>query len=232
MTIESFSNELFMNVFTYLSTTDLFGAFYGLNGRFESLLSAHCYRYGLDFQGISRSNFDTICQTYLPHMVDQIPSIRFNNDERTPGQIDQFYSHGLRLDQFTHLQTLSILYLRSEDLAYQLMLEIQTLPNLINLTYKPFYLPLLGPGAKYFINCIWQLKKLQYCRVAFKFNNFLFFPIPMIESTSLKFLFSSYLPNAFSIFLNNCSTNHQTKHPIPLVFEPGNQYINKDSQPL
>lgn len=60
--------------------------------------------------------------------LDQIHSIRFNNDERTPGQVDQFI----------HLRSLSISHLRSKELAGSFILETQELPNLIDLTYKPF----------------------------------------------------------------------------------------------
>lgn len=188
MQIESFPNELFINLFQYLSTADLFRAFHGLNDRFHHLLSDSCRRYGWDFQGISRSDFDTICQTYLPQTMDQIRLICFNNDERTPGQVDHFYTHRLRLDQFTHLQSLSVRHLRCEALAHQLILELQNLPCLIHLTYKPFCYPSNKFSARHFISGIWRLKKLQRCHLAFQFNLFMYFPLPFIQSTTLECL--------------------------------------------
>ena len=180
MNIELLPNEIFMNVFRYLSTADLFGAFDGLNSRYCLLLREHYRKSGLDFEGISRSNFENICKRYLPQLVDQIPSIRLNNEETTPGQIDQFYRHGFRLDQFIYLKCLSVNHLRSEELSCKLMFEIHKLPNLMNLTYKPFYLSLIFPGGQYLLNCIWELKKLQHCCLAFQSNNFQYFPLPTI----------------------------------------------------
>ena len=188
MNIENLPNELFISAFKYLSTADVFRAFHGLNSRLNTLLFAHFRAYGFDFQAISRTDFDTICQAYFPRMTGQITSIRFVCDENSPGQIDQYYTHGIVLNRFINLQSLSICYVRSEALALRLTCELQELPNFTRLSYKPFYLPSKPLSAGLFITNIWRLKQLKYCSLAFKFGCHMDFPKPWVLSTSIECL--------------------------------------------
>jgi len=188
MNIELLPNELLIHFFKYLSTVHLLRAFDGLNSRFNGVLLDHFRVQGFDFQSIRRLDFDIICRTYLPRIIDQITSIRLADDERTPGQIDQFFKRGFALCQFTHLQSLSVYHLRSEELAVKIIGDLQDLPNFCHLIYKPFYFPTLPFSAHHFISAIWGLKKLKHCCLAFQFGNQMNFPISLIESSSIEYL--------------------------------------------
>jgi hypothetical protein len=114
MNIESLLNELLLNCFKYLSTSDLVRSFSGLNCRIDLLLSDYFRVRGINFQFISKDAFDTICRRYLPRLIDQISSIRLVDDESTPGQIKEFLNQNFMLHQFIHLQSISVNHLRSE----------------------------------------------------------------------------------------------------------------------
>src|ERR1700722_3644762 len=114
MNLESLANELFIDLFEFLSSDHLLHAFHGLNSRFDSLLLGHFRTHGLDFRSISKHAFNTICR-HLSSISNQITSLYLSEKDDTPGQIDEFYAHGLTLRQFTHLQSLSLYRLRSQN---------------------------------------------------------------------------------------------------------------------
>lgn len=58
---ESLPNETLLDFFEYLDIIRLFRAFHGLKARFDTLLYKLYQAYHLDFQCISKQDFDIIC---------------------------------------------------------------------------------------------------------------------------------------------------------------------------
>lgn len=84
------SNELFQ----YFKLSHLFHAFYSLNSRFNKLLFIHVKNISsLNFHSISKQNFISICQYYLPSIINDILSLTFSNDDETPQEIELFFSY-------------------------------------------------------------------------------------------------------------------------------------------
>ncbi|CAF3485671.1 unnamed protein product [Rotaria sp. Silwood1] len=113
MNLESLANELLLGLFEYFSGVHLLQTFYDLNTRLNNLIFRHFQNDVLNFQSISKYDFDTVCQKYLPSITDRIITLRLSDDDDTPRQIDLFFTYGLSFNQFSHLQSLSIYHVYS-----------------------------------------------------------------------------------------------------------------------
>jgi hypothetical protein len=111
MNFELLPNELLLNIFQYFTGIDLVRAFYDLSNRFNDLVSIYFRDHGLDFQSMSKRDFEIICQQYLSLLLVDIVLLRLSDDDGTPQQIDHFLSYGFTLNQFARLQSLSLCHL-------------------------------------------------------------------------------------------------------------------------
>ena len=75
MSLEFLANELFLDVFEYLSSVELVRCFHSLNSRFNNLLLIHFQKHRLDFRESSKKDFDIVCQLNVPLLIDQIYSL-------------------------------------------------------------------------------------------------------------------------------------------------------------
>jgi hypothetical protein len=91
MTLESFPNELLLDLFQYFSFVHLIQSFFNLNSRFNELICKKINEFHLDFRRISKTNFDQICQNYVPSFIDKIVSLQLSDDDNTPQQINYFF---------------------------------------------------------------------------------------------------------------------------------------------
>ncbi|CAF3414152.1 unnamed protein product [Rotaria socialis] len=92
--IESFSNELLLDIFEYLDAFDLYQAFYGLNYRINDLLQSAQLHIVCDSLHVSNS----IHQTLLPCMKpSQIRMVSFYNDLNIDSQFLSSTNENLRL---------------------------------------------------------------------------------------------------------------------------------------
>lgn len=136
MHFESIPNEILLDLFAYFDIIPLFHAFRGLNIRFETLLYNAHQEYHLDFQRVSKQDFDIICQQYLSTIIDRIVSLHLSESDKNPGLSELFLSRGFRLAQFIHLRSLTVYHINFEDID-DILDEIPHLKNLIylNITY-------------------------------------------------------------------------------------------------
>ena len=166
MHIESFANELFLEIFQYLTTSNIYYGFHGLNERFDTVILEYFRTCDINFRSISRCDFDFICQYYLPQTINQIRSLCLSDDDDTPGQIDRFFSFGFKLNQFHDLQSLLLSNIGSRTLMDTIMADLPSVPNLVHLTFEQCYFP-SGDSEDYaeqMTNIIWSLPKLvQLC---------------------------------------------------------------------
>lgn len=110
--LERLPNELFLEIFRYLSGVDVVVAFVQLNQRFRSLVLQHCLSF--NFQSISREKFDYVIQH---HNVERWKSLTLSNDEQTPGQFNRFsqqFSWQCQLPLLEHLTIRHITPLQAE----------------------------------------------------------------------------------------------------------------------
>ncbi|CAF4135881.1 unnamed protein product, partial [Adineta steineri] len=105
MHFESLANELLLDIFEFFDGIDLFRAFYGLNTRFNNLLSTLFHHYRFDFRSISKHDFNFICHHCLPLIIERITSLKLSNDDETPNLPNFLFSYGFTLDKFIRLQS-------------------------------------------------------------------------------------------------------------------------------
>ncbi|CAF2746096.1 unnamed protein product [Rotaria sp. Silwood2] len=187
MNLESLANELLIDIFEFLSCAHLLHAFHGLNARFDSLLLDHFRTHGLDFRSILKHDFNVICR-HLYVIANQITSLYLSEKDDTPGQIDQFYSRGLTLRQFTRLQSLSLYHLHSQDTMNKILLDLPYLSNITHLTFEECCFAYDDMNALTFITIIWSLPKLTHCYMKIQFKPQIYFPIPTVISSTIEHL--------------------------------------------
>ncbi|CAF4848721.1 unnamed protein product [Rotaria sp. Silwood1] len=191
MSLELLPNELLLNLFQYFNITHLFRAFYGLNIHFNKLLFFHFQVRGyFNFESISKTHFDIICQQYLRTLIDHVISIRLSDNNGTPQQINHFLSYGFLFHQFTYLKFLSLGYIGSEQIMYNIIIDLQHLHHLTHLKIDKCQVDddLINNG--WIFNQIWSLPKLTHCH--FERKQYLwnpFFISPQNISLSIKYLY-------------------------------------------
>lgn len=158
MQLESLANELLLDFFEYFNAVQLLRAFYGLNSRFDKLLSVYFRAYHLDFRSVSKRDFDLMCRQYLPSMVDRVISLDLSDDDETPNLPNLFLSYGFILGQFTHLRSILLDNLSRQDME-NIILNCRSLPSFTHLKLTNVF---LGERQHFvhFLDNIWSLPKL------------------------------------------------------------------------
>ncbi|UJR34825.1 hypothetical protein I4U23_027606 [Adineta vaga] len=181
--LETIPNELFVEIFSYLTSIDTIFAFSNLNQRFQSLTLQYCEIFDLNL--INKSKCDFIFQI---HNTNQWKSLRILDNDQKPFWIDHFIENYISIKNFSTLQFLSIGNLT--DKSQQLFFSIlPSLTNLISLSIDslcgkdilPFDLPKLKKlvfGSCLSIDWIQNFTQLQtieytinhFCENTDKFN--------------------------------------------------------------
>lgn len=162
--LESLANELLLEIFEYLDTTDLLRAVNKLNSRFDQLLS-QCFQFHqFNFQFLSKENFDHIVQSHLPSLIEQITSLHLSNDE-TPYLCEMFLSSNLTLDRFLRLRALSLYDVHSLQTLDRIIYQCRTLPHFTHLRIMKRNETKVHSNIIDLLNNIWRLPKLIYCNL-------------------------------------------------------------------
>ncbi|CAF4645466.1 unnamed protein product [Rotaria sp. Silwood1] len=189
-TLESLSNEVFLNLFELFNAIDLFRTFHSLNTRFNTLLFVYFRNYRVDFRSILKEDYNIFCPTYFSSIVNRTIYLRLSDDEDTPYQCTHFLSAGLTLDRFDNLRSLTFYCVSSDQKINQsLFFNLYRLHHLTHLKFvdcRLFHINI--QGFQNFINQIWNLPKLThlYWDCSFKADDH--FRLPTVVSTSLQYL--------------------------------------------
>ena len=128
--LEQLANELFLDIFDYLTDVDIVYSFSQLNTRFQTLILNYCHT--IDFKSISKSRFDIIIQQHHPKYWR---SLRLSNDNETPGQIEVF-ARLYPFDQhLLHLQSISFIHIQP-NYHNVFLSQLHSLIHLVSLTMK------------------------------------------------------------------------------------------------
>ena len=83
MNMESWPDELFLDLFEFLGFADLLRAFRNLNHRFDKLLFTHFRTSAhFDFQSMSINDLRIICDQHLPLTINRLISLHLFNSDR------------------------------------------------------------------------------------------------------------------------------------------------------
>jgi hypothetical protein len=199
MSLESLANELLLTLFEFLTTAHLLRGFRGLNVRFDTLIISHFRMHGIDFQSVSKHDFDIVCREHLPSISDRIVSLLLSEDIETPQQISHFLAHDLALRQFTQLRSLVLTDLCSNQTTVcDMMMELPHLSYLTHLTFSQNRFQYDHASALCLVNSIWILPKLIYCYLGIELASHVSFPAPSVTSLSLERLIFSSIKGSWS----------------------------------
>ena len=216
MNLEGLANELLLDLFDYLDTNDLFNAFYDLNHHFNDLLFLHSQLHGYyNFQSISKTNFDLVCQDYLPPNLTRITSLHLSDHDETPGQLHLFLSYPLPFSQFISLKSLSITSISSEITLTTIITSLHQLPHFTHLKIQQCQVDHEIINNGWIFDQIWRLTSLIHC--CFQRRKYLwnpFFIAPQVLSNSIKVLtlqgFSYHSSELHSLFFHTSSLENLT----------------------
>ena len=185
MTLESFSNELWLSLFDYLAPSDLFCAFRGLNRRIENLLLMDYQDYRIDFRSLNQKNFRLLSLDYIPSIVNRITFLHLSDDERTRGQAFEFLSSPIDLSEFTSLRSLTLFETcYHPKLGEFFQSKIQHLPHLSQLKLiRCDFSDLPQEQLVGFNDQIWASSKLTFCHWDVYLRNSMSFPFPTINQS-------------------------------------------------
>lgn len=146
-TLKLLPNEILLRIFDLLDDVPRFRAFYGLNRRFNALFFSPTRTCRLDFQSISRHDFNRIFEVYIPAVINRISSIRLSNDDETPGIIEDFRRR-IPLSLLPNLRALTIAHAASAVLVREIIDECYTIPQLTHLRFEQCFMNLLATNIK------------------------------------------------------------------------------------
>jgi hypothetical protein len=147
--LERLPNEIFLEIFNYLSDVDIVYAFSQLNNRFQYLILNYCNKF--DFKSVSKAKFKFIIQE---HDTQQWRSLRLSDDDNTPGQITLFSQLFPFVKYVPQLEILSLINMKLKTAKY-IIPQIKTFTHLVSLTIGSIcgkdILTLELPSLKYLI---------------------------------------------------------------------------------
>lgn len=177
--MELLANEIFMDIFEYLSLADLIRGFTHLNSRFENLISSFLrYPSEMNFQNMMKDDFNRICRDYLPSMTNRIRSLSLYN----PDQLTTLFNHGLTFQQFNRLTSLSVDQLTSLEIIG----DWNELVHLTHLKLTNCYLNYNDHDILQWMNIIWALPRLRHCHLGIIFRWRSTFLAPTVISSSIE----------------------------------------------
>jgi len=128
--LEQLPNELFIEIFSYLTGVDIVYSFSQLNTRLKQLILNYCHTF--DFKSVNKTKFDLVIRQHNPQ---HWRSLRLSNDDETPGQIE-YFSRLYPLDQHVfQLESISFINVKANNDNIFLS-QLQSFVNLVSLTIK------------------------------------------------------------------------------------------------
>ncbi len=126
--LERLPNELFLEIFNYLSDVDVVYAFSQLNHRFQCLILNYCHTF--DFKSVSKTKFKLVIQE---HNTQQWRSLRLSDDDDTPGQITLFSQLFPFIKYVSQLETLSLINMKPKTAQF-IIPQMKIFTHLVSLT--------------------------------------------------------------------------------------------------
>lgn len=125
--IEKIPNEIFAEILSYLNCVDAVIAFGYLNRRIQCLLDEYCRSF--DLTSTNKTNFDSI---FKRQNTKRWHSLKLSDRACTPGQVRYFLANHSLGDEFSQLQSLSVVNILHQDIL-SLFIQIPFLSNLTSL---------------------------------------------------------------------------------------------------
>ena len=223
--LENLPNELFLDLFKYFDSISLIYAFCGLNSRFNNLLFIYLQSHSLDFQSVSKHQFDTISQQHIRSLANQIISLHLSNHDETPN-IAQYFSRAFTLKQFNHLQSLSLCNINSSHILNRIIYQCHDLLYFTHLYITKCRFSWEDNCAFRLINNIWRLSKLSHLKLNLLLFDSLRFTDIQVISLSIEHLsINTYNWNFFDLSHLFENTPHLRHLSTINITQPCRKYL-------
>ena len=118
--------ELVHHLLNYFAAHEIFYTFRNVSSYIDAVLMNYV-DYRINFESISRADFDLICQHIKP---DQVISLTLSDNEMTPGLINLFLSR-FQMTQFTRLRSLTLIEIGSDfwEIILSKLIELKHLQS-------------------------------------------------------------------------------------------------------
>lgn len=206
MNFESLANELILDLFEYFDGLDVLRMFFGLNERFNQLLSHQFQAYTFNFRSISRLNFDRICRDYLPLITNQVISFHLSDNDETPNLSEDFLALGFHFDRFISLKSLALDSIHSPELLNQIIVQCHSLRYLRRLKITNCNINLQENDG--LMNHIWSLPVTHCFFESFFSKGQCFSNIQMVCKSMKYLVIDSFYEDLNSLYhLLDCTPN-------------------------
>ncbi|CAF2535090.1 unnamed protein product [Rotaria sp. Silwood2] len=135
--LETFSDEVFFEIFDRLSPSDLYKTFYGLNIRLNTILNDSRMRFRDNLSSLSPKQFHSYVKNILPQIIDRLISFTFGTyDTDEYQQVSLFlHKYSIDLSLFKHLRTLVIIKMTIADVQI-VQSALVHLKHLVNIRFS------------------------------------------------------------------------------------------------
>ncbi|CAF3897596.1 unnamed protein product, partial [Rotaria sp. Silwood1] len=189
MSLERLANELFLDIFEYLSDVDLFHGFRELNIRIDNLIIKHFKNHKhIDFRLIFKEDLNIIRRKYLPLFINEIKSIYLSDNDTNPHELDIFISRLYPLYRFENLQSIKFYNIYSIEKINRILNDLKHLSYLTHLYLKQTYIKYDPNIILIMMNNIWSLSYLTHCCLDIFFEDISHLIPPTVISCTLKYL--------------------------------------------
>ncbi|CAF3391685.1 unnamed protein product [Rotaria sp. Silwood1] len=132
--LETFSDEVFFEIFDRLSPIDLYQTFHGLNHRFNTILNDSRMRFRDNISSLTLREFHSYVENILPKIIDRLVSFTFGTyDTDEYQQVSLFlHTYSIDLSLFKNLRTLVIIKITISDISI-IQLALIHLIHLVNI---------------------------------------------------------------------------------------------------
>lgn len=133
-TLETFSDEVFFEIFDRLTPSELFDTFYGLNSRLNTIFNDTRMRFRDNLSSLTPKQFHSYVRRILPLICDRLISFTFGTyDTDEYQQVNLFlHKYSTDLSLFQHLRTLVIIKMTLADFSL-IQTAVGHLKHLVNI---------------------------------------------------------------------------------------------------
>jgi hypothetical protein len=121
--------ELIHHILNYFAAHEVFYTFKNVSSYLDAILVAYS-SYQINFQSITKTNFDLVCQHITPN---QVIGLILSNDQNTPGLVECFLSR-FQINQFSRLQSLRLIDI-GPDFWENIITKLIELKNLSSFSF-------------------------------------------------------------------------------------------------
>ena len=210
-----FPNELFYEIFEYLTSYDILYAFSGLNQRIDSLLQNYS-KYRFNFQSCTKSQFDFVCKSIT---CEQIQSLILADSDDTCQQIRTFFQL-FYIRKCINIESLNLIEITEQNLS-KLLPKIKFLPKLtcLSIDLKNSLIPNIECGSSLKSLSVTTCSMSRLCELLLSVPLLTKLNVELITDDTNRIVNSSLTTNIHQLKIKLRPKSNVTFNEIGLLFQ-------------